>query len=116
MMGLDDIRRDKDIVNAIDWEMTPEEAVTRYLEWGNNWSHGEMIKSKNDVSHYFVVYNWDANPRILLIKRNSDEAVELASIDMPMQLKTSFLESVNNNKGVYAVSGEVKEWLENQLH
>ena len=116
MMGLDDIRRDKDVVNAIDWEMTPEEAVTRYLEWGNNWSHGDMIKSKNDVSLYFVVYNWEASPRILLIKRNSDEAVELASIDMPKELKTSFLKSVNNNKGVYAVSGEVREWLESQLN
>ncbi len=27
MMQLEDIRNDQDLMNAIDWEMTPEEAV-----------------------------------------------------------------------------------------
>ena len=97
--------------------MTPEEAVTLYLEWGNNWTHGKMVKSKNDVSHYFVVNTWDEPPKIYLIRRNSEEAVELATIDMPQDLRNRFLESVgHNNKGVYAINQEVKAWLEEKLH
>jgi hypothetical protein len=78
MMQLEGIRKDHELINAIDWDMTPEEAVTLYLEWRNNWTHGKMVKSKNDVSHYFVVNTWDEPPKIYLIQRNSEEAVELA--------------------------------------
>ena len=116
MMGLEAIRKNHELVNAIDWDMTPEEAVTLYLEWGNNWTHGKMVKSKNDVSHYFVVNTWDEPAKIHLIRRNSEEAVELAVIDMPEKLREQFLESVAHNKGVYAINEDVKAWLEEQLH
>ena len=32
MMKLNDIRKDLKLMNAIDWQMTPEEAVVLYLE------------------------------------------------------------------------------------
>ena len=64
MMGLDEVRQNKEIISVIDWDMTPEEAVTLYLEWGNNWSHGRnLIRSKDDVSHYFVVNTWEDPPK-----------------------------------------------------
>jgi len=116
MMELEGIRKDHELINAIDWDMTPEEAVTLYLEWGNNWTHGKMVKSKNDVSHYFVVNTWDEPAKIYLIRRNSEEAVELATIDMPEKLRHRFLESVAHNKGVYAINEDLKAWLEEQLH
>jgi hypothetical protein len=116
MMELERIRKDHELINAIDWDMTPEEAVTLYLEWGNNWTHGKMVKSKNDVSHYFVVNTWDEPPKIYLIRRNSEEAVELATIDMPEDLRKRFLESVGHNKGVYAINKEIKSWLEQELY
>lgn len=116
MMDLEDIKQKRELVNDIDWYMTPEEAVTLYLEWGNNWNRGKMVKSKNDVSCYFVVNTWAGNPRIYLIRRNSAEAVELAAIDMPEQLSEHFLESVGHNKGVYGIDDEVRAWLLEELH
>lgn len=115
MLSIQEIREDQDLVNAIDWDMTPEEAVTLYLEWGNNWSHGRMIKSKDDVSHYFVVDTWESPPKIFLVRRNSVEAVELAAIDIPEELRERFLESVGGHKGVYAIDGEIRGWLVTQL-
>jgi hypothetical protein len=116
MMGLEDIRNNLDIINAIDWEMTPEEAVTLYLEWGNNWTHGKhLIRSKNDVSHYFIVSTWDDPPKVYLIRRNSEEAVEMAAIDIPDKLRDQFLESIGNNRGVYSINGELRAWLEKEL-
>jgi hypothetical protein len=42
--------KNRNLVNAIDWDMTPEEAVRLYLEWGNNWARGNyVIRSKGDV-------------------------------------------------------------------
>ena len=116
MIGSEDIREDWQLKNLIDWDMTPEEAVTLYLEWGNNWTHGKnFVKSKNDVSYYFVVNTWDSPPRIYLVRRNSDEAVELADIRMPEALSARFLESVGHNKGVYALNDDVRHWLKKKL-
>jgi len=117
MMQLDDIRDNEDLQNAIDWDMTPEEAVRLYLEWGNNWAGGNyVIRSKDDITHYFVVNTWDENPVIFLIRRNSEEAVELAKIDMPDDIKDRFLEENGNLKGVFAIEGDVKDWLYKQLN
>jgi hypothetical protein len=116
MMNLNEIRQDLNLVNAIDWQMTPEEAVVLYLEWGNNWAHGvNLIRSKNDVSHYFVINNWGLNPVVYLIRRNSEEAVELAKIELPENIKDKFQKSVAYNKGVYAIEGAVRDWLQKEL-
>ncbi len=116
MMHIEELKKQKDLISSIDWEMTPEEAVTLYLEWGNNWAHGRVIRSKADFSNYFVVYAWDAEPVIYLIRRNSEAAEEMAKIRMPADIKEWFLDSVGHNKGVYAVEGRVREWLEKTLY
>ena len=116
MMQLDELRQNNELLNAIDWNMTPEEAVRLYLEWGNNWTRGNyVIRSKNDVSYYFTVYAWEDPPVIYLIRRNSEEAVELAKIPLPEELKKSFLEETGHNKGVYSLDGKIKTWLKSQL-
>jgi hypothetical protein len=116
MKSLKDLQQDKDLINAIDWDMTPEEAVRLYLEWGNNWARGNyVIRSKNDVSHYFVVNTWKEKPVIYLIKRNSEDAKELARIEMPKTIQSSFLKQNGLLKGIYAVDGEVRQWLKKEL-
>ena len=116
MLSLKSIKNDMHLLNNIDWDMTPEEAVRLYLEWGNNWAGGKyVIRSKEDVTHYFVVNTWGKNPVIYLIRRNSEEAVELAKIDMPSEIEERFLQSYGDLKGVYAPEGEVKEWLQKTL-
>ena len=117
MMSIEEIKANTEVMNAIDWEMTPEEAVTRYLEWGNNWTHGKnLVRSKTDVAYYFVVNTWDDPPKIYLVKRNSEEAVELAAIDVPYPLMDRFLKSVSRSKGVYAINEEIRAWLEGMLN
>ncbi len=116
MMNIEQIRNNRELVNAIDWEMTPEEAVRLYLEWGNNWTRGNyVIRSRDDVAHYFVVNTWKEEPVIYFIRRNSDEAVELAEIKMPADLEKRFLSSQGRHKGVWALEDEVKNWLKRKL-
>ena len=115
-MKLEDIRNNLDLINDIDWEMTPEMAVTLYLEWGNNPALGNnIIRSKRDFSTYFVINTWH-EPLIYLIRRNSEDGVELAALKMPKGIETRFLESVGHNKGVYSIEGEVKNWLKDELY
>jgi hypothetical protein len=116
MMKLHEIRKDFDLVNAIDWDMTPEEAVRLYLEWGCNWARSNyVIRSKNDSSHYFVVNTWKKRPVIYFIRRNSEAAEELAEIRMPPELEKEFLESVGGNRGVFSPTRKVRKWLQSEV-
>ncbi|MEE4358014.1 MAG: hypothetical protein V2I97_16210 [Desulfococcaceae bacterium] len=116
MMNLKDIKNNRHLLNEIDWNMTPEEAVRLYLEWGCNWARSNyVIRSKNDTAHYFVVNTWKEKPVIYFIRRNSEQAEELAKISMPKELEDEFLDSVGHNKGVFSIEGEVRDWLQKEL-
>jgi len=116
MMQLNDIKQDKRLINEIDWDMTPEEAVRLYLEWGNNWASGNyVIRSKSDVTHYFVINNWGEKPIIYLLRRNSETVDEIAQFDLPDSFVKYFYDSVGRHKGVYAIEGPIKAWLKQEL-
>jgi hypothetical protein len=93
--------------------MTPEEAVRLYLEWGNNWARGDgyVIRSKSDYTVYFIANCWSKPYYIYLIRRNSEEAVELAKFELPER----FIHPTCELKGVYALEGELREWLKGEL-
>ena len=116
MMNLEELKKNNDLINQIDWDMTHEEAVRLYLEWGNNWAGGNyVIRSKDDVSYYFVVQTLDNQAKIILIRRNSEDAEELAEIEMPEDMNKRFLDSTGH-KGVYPVDADIKNWLKKQLY
>lgn len=111
------LRAFKDLI--IDWEMTPEDAVAIYLEWGNNGYRGgyqNAVRGKEDFSHYFVINTWNEQPTATLVYRNSDGAEELAVLPLPKPLAEKFLNGVYHHKGVYPVNADVKHWLETELY
>jgi hypothetical protein len=116
MFTLEELKKEREIVNNIDWDMTPEMAVRLYLEWGNiSGLYGGRkvtIQSKSDYSVYFVVNCWERPYYIYLLKRNSQEALDLAKFELPKQ----FEKPVCELKGVYALEGELKEWLKKELN
>jgi hypothetical protein len=111
--SLEELKKEKELIDSIDWEMTPEQAVRVYLEWGNIYARGDghVVRSKDDYTIYFVVNCWDRPYQIFLIKRNSQEAIELAKFRLPERFEKPICEL----KGVYAVEGEIKEWLMKEL-
>ncbi len=111
-----ELRKFKDL--EIDWNMTPEDAVALYLEWGNTGYAGYecRVKGKCDYSNYFVVYSWDEKPKVFLIRRNSDGTEELATLDLPKDLEKGFLKKTSGFKGVYEPTKEIKDWLKKELY
>lgn len=101
----------------IDWDMAPTDAVTLYLEWGNNsWrAKHQPVRSKSDYAHYFVIDNWGAVPKVMLIKRNSEAAEELFTCDLPEPLASNFREEYGELKGIYEPTDEIKNWLHQLL-
>ena len=113
MLSLEELKKDIDLINEINWDLGPEQAVKLYLEWGNtDWGSGKYtIRSKSDFSTYFVVNCWRKPYLIYLIRRNSEEAVELAQFELPQQYEKEVCEL----KGVYALDDDVKAWLKHEL-
>ena len=113
MLTLAELKNQPDLLDDINWDMTPEEAVRLYLEWGNNWARGDgyVIRSPDDYTTYFVVNCWHRPYTIYLIRRNSDKAEELAKFDLPAE----FEKDVCELKGVYALDDDVKTWLKSEL-
>jgi len=118
MMELNELREHLEITGTIDWDMTPEDAVTQYLEWGNASAHGyrNVVRSKSDVSTYFLINTWNDSPKIYLVRRNSDDAVDLAAIDIPDRFKDRFMGTDGQVKGIYPLNDEIRGWLQQELY
>ena len=101
----------------IDWDLTPEHAVTMYLEWGNNdWnSQYGPVRSKKDVSFYFVVDSWGEVPLVRLVRRNSEMAEDLVSFPLPAHLMEAYLQDQGTLKGIAAPIEPIKEWLRQEM-
>lgn len=113
---MDQLSQFSDLI--IDWDMTPEDAVVLYLEWGNNDWHGkhQPVRSKDDYTNYFIIDNWRDEPRLLLIHRNSEKAEELLDVELPPQLAKQFREEFGRLKGVFEPTDEIKAWLKEKLY
>lgn len=103
--------------HQIDWNLTPEHAVTMYLEWGNNDWNSEYppVRSKDDISTYFVVDTWSGWPVVRLVRRNSEQAEELVTVALPENLANSFLADYGDLKGIFEPTPEIKAWLKKEI-
>jgi len=70
------------------------------------------VTSKRDYSVYFLVNCWARPYYIYLIKRNSEDAVDVAKFELPEK----FEKPVCQLKGIYAVDGELRDWLQKELN
>jgi hypothetical protein len=97
----------------IDWDLTPEDAVTLYLEWGNNdWrAPFPPVRSREDYVVYFVVDGWSRPPKVRLLRRNSEALEELAELELPADLAEEFISEYGSLRGVFEPLPSIKAWL-----
>ncbi|MEG2171737.1 MAG: hypothetical protein RRY29_00595 [Desulfovibrionaceae bacterium] len=102
---------------TIDWNLSPEHAVTLYLEWGNNDWHAEFppVRSKADYATYFVVDTWGEKPIVRLVRRNSEAAVDLVSLPLPLNLLSNFTEEYGKLRGIFEPTPAIKDWLRHEI-
>jgi hypothetical protein len=118
MMNLEELSRQRQLVNAIDWTMTPEKAVDMYLEWGAGWTRGhEFVCSANEESFYFVLFDWEKPPQATLIHRTVKEAREMAKVEVPPELFEDAINEDGRRPGgtVHRLNTQLQEWLQARL-
>ncbi len=114
MLTMDELRRNRTLVNSIDWRMTPEKAVDMYLEWGAGWTRGhDFVAKDNDESIYFVLYDWEDGHYATLIRRTVDGTEELAKIPVPEELFQRACDEDGRLPGgtVHRLNTELIDWL-----
>ncbi len=115
-MRLRDIRKDYNLLNSVDWEMTPEEAIALHLEWGPLRSQSYYNSRDNDnETVYFVINTWKKQPILTLVRRVGFDSEELGNFTLPEKLESEFMDDIGKYKGVYAVEGKVRDWLKKEL-
>lgn len=118
MLNLEQLRQRRDLVDNIDWDMTPEKAVETYLEWGTGWSRkGDAATVVGQESLYFVIYDWEEPPQVTLVRRDSQGMDELAKVPVPADLVRQAVEDAGRKPGVgvYAITDPIREWLQERL-
>ena len=101
----------------IDWDLSPEVAVTLYLEWGNNDWHAPFppVRSKEDYATYFVVDTWYNPPKIRLLRRNSEKLEELTEMELPKTFNAELAAEYGTLRGVFEPTPAIKAWLKAEL-
>lgn len=101
----------------IDWEMTPEQAVGLYLEWGHNDRDSGFppVRFEDDATTYFVIDSWESPPLIRLVRRTMADATDLLVMPLPPDLLDDWRAANGDLKGVAAPTPKIKAWLKKQL-
>lgn len=118
MMNFEELAKRRELVNAIDWQMTPEKAVDMYLEWGAGWTRGhDFVSSPHDQSVYFVLFDWEDPPQVTLIRRTISGAEELAKVEVPAELFEAAVHEDGRKPGgtVHPLNRPLQEWLQFRL-
>ncbi len=50
-----------------------------------------------------------------LVRRRGFDSEDLGNFRLPKNLEAKFLDGIGKYKGVYAVDGEVRDWLKKEL-
>jgi hypothetical protein len=114
MLNLEGLKRDKQLLAEIDWDMTPRKAFEEYqLKSVDNWKY-----HSNSPAYYFYVSTWRGEAKLLLIKRSLKHSEDLAEIDAPEDL---MLDCINSQQGEDMPRGQLpltlalKNWLQKEL-
>ncbi len=117
MKSITEVMKDREIARLIDWDLHPFEAVTRYLEWGTNWSRGlNHAKSCNEASAYFKINAMKTPAKLMLVKQSHHDYEVLEEIEAPQDLIDQSVEFYGCRNAACGITEDLKAWLKAQAY
>ncbi|MBC15971.1 conserved protein of unknown function [Pseudodesulfovibrio profundus] len=107
----------KQWLNEVNWDMIHEDAVTLYLEWGNNNYRDAMrspVTKSGEYSIYFAIDTWE-EPKVVLMKMDNYGSTILCAKKIPDDLAKELKEEIKGIKGILELTPSIKEWLMKEL-
>lgn len=100
-----------DIINNIDLDMTPEDAISVHLEWGALRDNNKYYNNSETDTYYFYVNSWH-DIGLYLIHRVGFDFDILGTFEIPEEYIDNFW---LNYKGIFGISDPLKEYITNKL-
>jgi hypothetical protein len=114
-MTIREIMKDSQIARLIDWDLHPFEAVTRYLEWGTNWSRGlDHAKSCNEESAYFKINAIEKPAKLMLVRQSHKDYAIISQVEAPQDLIDDSVRFFACKNAACGISEELKSWLKTE--
>ncbi len=113
--GLNDIKGSPEILNNVKWDVTPRTVMEpRFL------SRPEDLQKLRDISGYMFYIESQCDPPALMLMKigKTDISSTIAKInEIPQELLKKAMENPveKPSHGMYAINGEIKDWLRKEL-
>ncbi len=91
----------------VEWDLDPADAVARHLEWGNT-GYGGHYGDPDQASYYFTVDTWQSPYLLRLQKMTKDGPQTLHEMELPGK----FYQDYDYARGCFALTEELKRWLQ----
>lgn len=112
MKTIREIIKDRNVARLIDWDLHPFEAVTRYLEWGTNWSRGlDHAKACNEESAYFKINAIKKPARLMLVRQSHKDYEVISEVEAPQDLIDESVRYFACKNAACGITEELKSWL-----
>ena len=106
---------DREVASIVDWDLHPFEAVTRYLEWGTNWSRGlDHAKSCNEEAAYFKINAIDKPATLMLVRQSHHDYEIISEVEAPQKLVDESVEFWACTNRACGITDELRDWLRNE--
>ena len=116
MKTIRELMQDRNIAKLVDWDLHPFDAVTRYLEWGTNWSRGlDHAKSCNEESVYFKINAVKKPPRLVLVRQSHSNYEVISEVEAPQELIDESVRFFACKNAACGITDELKSWLKAQV-
>jgi hypothetical protein len=115
MKKIRELMKDREIQAMIDWDLHPFEAVTRFLEWGTNWSRGlDHAKSCNEEAAYFKINARNKPARLLLVRQSHHDYEVISEVEAPQHLIDDSVEFYACRNAACGITDELRAWLKKE--
>ena len=107
-----EIIKDRKIARLIDWDLHPYDAVSRYMEWGTNWSRGlDHAKSCNEESVYFKINAVKKPARLVIVRHSHKEYEVIDEVEAPQSLIDESVIFFACKNAACGITEELRSWL-----
>lgn len=115
MKTIREIMSDRGVARLVDWDLHPFDAVTRYLEWGTNWSRGiNHAKSCNEESVYFKINAVNKPAKLLVVRQSHHDYQILDEVEAPQELIDESVELFACKNAACGISDNLRSWLKTE--
>lgn len=117
MKSIREMMADRKIGPIIDWDLHPFEAVTKYLEWGTNWSRGlDHAKSCNEESAYFKIDAIQKPHKLLLVRQSHNDYEVISEVEAPQELIDESVDHFACKNRACGITDSLRDWLKKEAY